>query len=89
MAPVGLLSRFFRSQWLRGLGTISYCVYLIHQPIWYLVFRSAGYPAPVIRNLSGGLLTVITVVLTLYIARLSWKYLESPLIQRAHRLYKY
>jgi len=89
MAPVAPLIRLFRAGWLRWLGTVSYCVYLIHQPIGFLLFQSAGYSELSIINISTGLLTLLVAALTLSVAQLSWRYLESPLIRRAHRLYQY
>lgn len=89
VAPPRLMTWIFRSKWLRWLGTVSYCVYLIHQIISYSIFRIAGYSEPAITNISSFSLMALALLVTFYLAQLSWKYLESPLSRRAHRLYNY
>jgi peptidoglycan/LPS O-acetylase OafA/YrhL len=89
VAPVRPMTWIFRGKWIRWLGTVSYCVYLIHPTVLASVFRIAGYSEPSIVDFRTFSLTAIALVVMFYLAQLSWKYLESPLNRRAHRLYNY
>lgn len=55
---------------LRNLGAVSYGVYLIHLPVWFLM--------------PGGTLTkaLLGSLVTLGLSALSWKYLEQPLLKK-------
>jgi peptidoglycan/LPS O-acetylase OafA/YrhL len=79
------LAGIMRLRPLRELGTVSYCVYIIHAPILhvthYLLLRSS----PSIDSLRGALATLLALFATLGIAALSWHFMEKPLIKRGHR----
>lgn len=69
--------RWLRLRPLRHLGKISYAVYLIHYPILTLV---AGWVEPGLGRGSLGLVVrdVVSFVLVIGLATLSWKWLEAP-----------
>jgi peptidoglycan/LPS O-acetylase OafA/YrhL len=80
---VGWLGRGLASRGLRYLGTISYCVYLIHLPIFLLVAR-------VFKNSLGGLqqtvfrdflFLVVAFGLTCGVAAASWHFFEQPILR--------
>ena len=58
-------------RWFRGLGTISYGVYLIHAPLgaWFRTYTT--------QPIALGLLTLSTAV---PLAFLSWRFLERPIL---------
>ncbi len=66
-ANYGILNQFF----LRFLGTISYSIFLIHQPL-YVYLR---YLIPL--NLSN-LILPLTIILTIFLSILSWAIIEKP-----------
>jgi peptidoglycan/LPS O-acetylase OafA/YrhL len=81
----GWAAGVMRVSWLRFLGTISYCLYLVHMPInqfshLLLLHRSR----PAIEDWKGVAVTILAAALSLVVARLSWIYIESPLIRRGH-----
>jgi peptidoglycan/LPS O-acetylase OafA/YrhL len=81
----GRTAGVMRMSWLRSLGTISYCLYLVHMPInqfshLLLLHRSR----PAIEDWKGVAVTLLAAALSLLVARLSWIYVESPLIRRGH-----
>jgi peptidoglycan/LPS O-acetylase OafA/YrhL len=81
----GRTAGVMRMSWLRSLGTISYCLYLVHMPInqfshLLLLHRSR----PSIEDWKGVAVTLLAAALSLLVARLSWIYVESPLIRRGH-----
>jgi peptidoglycan/LPS O-acetylase OafA/YrhL len=87
VAPAWPLLAFFRIRWLQWLGTVSYCAYLVHQPVLegvLLVLRRP--PALGLASLAA---RVLALVLTLLIAQLSWSLLEARLIRRARLHFRY
>ena len=84
----GWLAGFLRNPLLRELGTVSYCVYLIHVVANVSLHAVILHHAPRISTLSGALVTILGICLTYGIAKLSWLYFEGPLQRRGHA-YKY
>jgi peptidoglycan/LPS O-acetylase OafA/YrhL len=83
--PSGWLACLARTAWLRELGKVSYCMYLIQMAIG--MFCQALLIGVLGRVASWQLIAVNcgTVVLTYVIARLSWAYFENPLLQKSHK----
>lgn len=90
IAPIPQMKSFFRLRILGWLGTLSYCVYLIHQPVREGVFHLLGVSldAPMISR-STIVATIATLAAVLLIAQISWVFLEKPLVKRAHQRYRY
>jgi len=80
----GWLATVMRWKALGQLGTISYCVYVIHLAIDRLAHSLVFHTEPQIYNLKGVGVTLLALVLTLALASLSWRYFEKPLIRRGH-----
>jgi peptidoglycan/LPS O-acetylase OafA/YrhL len=78
------LAGIFRWKSLRWLGTISYCVYIIHLTILLLLQQLILHGAPEFSNLQGVAVTALAAIVTLALAALSWRYFEKPLIRRGH-----
>jgi peptidoglycan/LPS O-acetylase OafA/YrhL len=83
--------RFLNLRPLRHLGTMAYCVYLIHYPMFRLGSKTV---ASCLRGLAitshaGGISLVfgnaVGFAATLLLANLSWKYFEQPLLKIGHR----
>ncbi|HXA78371.1 MAG TPA: acyltransferase [Candidatus Acidoferrales bacterium] len=81
----GILSRAFRIRWLMWLGTIAYALYLFHEIILDAVFRLLLHHAPVMANGFDALAALLSFVLALCLALVSWKYFESKLVRIGHR----
>jgi peptidoglycan/LPS O-acetylase OafA/YrhL len=82
---LGIVSRVLRSQPAVYLGTISYTIYLSHLPVYILVqfviIESFGQYA---LETSQGLVLLwglLAITCTIFLAALSWKYFETPLLQ--------
>ena len=76
---------FMRWGWLREVGKVSYCVYVIHWGIFWAVLRF-GFHARAGGNLKTDILGGgLALAITLAVAELSWKFLEEPLMKRGHR----
>ena len=74
------VTTFFRNVWLRRLGGISYGVYLIHQPVSYLLHAALWRQEPKMTNLPRALTTLLALGTTLGIASLSWRFFESKCV---------
>jgi peptidoglycan/LPS O-acetylase OafA/YrhL len=74
------------SRWsiLRALGTISYCVYVIHLTFNQLAHQLLLHGPPEIYDARGIGVTLLALALTLAVASFSWKYFEKPLIRKGH-----
>jgi len=76
--------RVLRWGWLCGLGITAYAIYLFHQTLQGLLYWQLFAINPILRvRTVTAALTAIC--LTLLLARISWKYLERPLISTGHR----
>jgi peptidoglycan/LPS O-acetylase OafA/YrhL len=83
--PAGLLGWTARMPWLRELGKVSYCMYIIHEAVNLFSHVLLLKGTPQILNRPGALTTVIAAVLTYAIARMSWILFENPLLRYGHR----
>jgi peptidoglycan/LPS O-acetylase OafA/YrhL len=90
VAPLQLMKGAFNAPLLGWLGTTSYCIYLIHEPVRVACFRLCGLDSdPHITGLTTLLVTMVALGLTFAVAQVSWLVLEKPLIKRAHLRYQY
>jgi peptidoglycan/LPS O-acetylase OafA/YrhL len=79
------LAGFMRISPLGRLGTISYCVYIIHAPILHITHYLLLRSSPAIDSFPGAFATFLATLATLGVAALSWHFMEKPLIKRGHR----
>jgi peptidoglycan/LPS O-acetylase OafA/YrhL len=70
---------------LRGLGTISYCVYIIHYPVLAGLHKLLLHGRPRIDSVPGASVTALALATTFALAALSWRFFEKPLVRRGHR----
>lgn len=80
------LASFTRMVWLRELGRVSYCLYLIHPVIGSLCKRLLTVELVQVHAWQGIACNTVAVIVSYAIARLSWTYLEYPLLQKGHAL---
>jgi peptidoglycan/LPS O-acetylase OafA/YrhL len=86
--PSSLIARVSRMNWLRELGKVSYCVYIIHNVV-DVIFHFALRRAPAATtDFRGVAVTILAALVTFGIARTSWRLFEGPLVRRGH-IYKY
>jgi peptidoglycan/LPS O-acetylase OafA/YrhL len=75
----------FRWRWLRYIGTVSYCLYLVHQPMYYACSGLAK------KYLPSGIAADTTVAAlgffaSLALASLSWHFFESPILSLKQKI---
>lgn len=78
------LRRLFQGSALRALGRISYCLYLVHQPISGLLHGALLGSRPDISNAPQLAVTVLALLASVAFAWLSWTVFESRLIEIGH-----
>ncbi len=78
------IAQAMRFPMLRRLGTISYCVYILHYAFNLLMHRLILHGSPEIFDAQGVGVTVLALTLTIGVASFSWRYFERPLIERGH-----
>jgi peptidoglycan/LPS O-acetylase OafA/YrhL len=83
--PVSMLGSVLRFRPLVQLGSISYCVYLIHQPISGLFHWLLRGGEPMIQKPSDAVVTLLALVVTLIVAKISWDHFEKPMLKLGHR----
>ncbi len=75
----GIVPRLLRQSWLRWLGRISYCLYLVHYPI-YLALRN---------YLPHSLALLLGLVAALGFSAFSWRYFEGPISRWKQHAFRY
>jgi peptidoglycan/LPS O-acetylase OafA/YrhL len=83
--PEAFFCKFLRSNTMRGVGKISYCLYLVHWGVLWIIVRFVLHTkfgaAPKLELAAAPFALAVSIGL----AKLSWKLLESPLIRRGQR----
>jgi len=84
LEPDGLWAGFLRMSFLREMGKLSYCMYIIHLAVLNLTHRVLLHSRPRIYDFRGAAVSFLALFLTYAIAKVSWICLEHPLIRRGH-----
>jgi peptidoglycan/LPS O-acetylase OafA/YrhL len=83
--PKSWISSVLRWSWLRRLGRVGYCFYLIHWGVYWAMLRFA-FHSELGRNLYLELaLAPVCFAITWSLAELSWRWFEFPIIQFGRR----
>jgi peptidoglycan/LPS O-acetylase OafA/YrhL len=86
------LNSLFTSRKLAFLGKISYASYLFHELILFLLLKGAGIQevnfGTVLSDMRIIFIGIVGFVLTILVSMVSWKFLESPLLQFRDSKYK-
>ena len=73
----GRTQTLFRHPWLVWLGTVSYGIYLFHQPVSGLLHGILRQQAPRIAGGADAGITALAFCCTLILAKLSWQFYEQ------------
>jgi len=80
----GPIARLARVAWLRELGRVSYCVYIIHLVVNVFCHTLLRRASPATSDARGAAVTIFSAFATLGIAWISWKLFEGPLVRLGH-----
>lgn len=80
----GPVAKLVRLAPLRQLGLMAFGVYLLHQAVNGLLHAWLRGELPVIRDAAGLGVTLVSLVITLALAWLSWTFFEKPFVNFGH-----
>lgn len=83
--PFGPIAKACRTGFLRELGRVSYCMYIIHLPIQLGTWMLLTHRPPQLFSVRDVMAFVAALGITYGIARVSWIVLEHPMLQVGHR----
>ena len=82
--PTGPIAWLARMTWLRELGRVSYCLYLIHYGLQLLGETMLAALIRHVHSWEGLTARALTAVISYGSARASWKWFEHPLVKKGH-----
>jgi peptidoglycan/LPS O-acetylase OafA/YrhL len=80
----GPIARLARIRWLRELGRVSYCVYIIHLVVNVACHSMLRRASPATTDWRGAAVTILSALATYGLAWISWKLFEGPLVRLGH-----
>ena len=80
----GPIARLARMAWLRELGRVSYCVYIIHLVVNVFCHSLLRRTSAATTDLRGVAVTLFAALLTYGLAWVSWEIFEGPLVRLGH-----
>lgn len=86
LSKEGVVATVFRHPGLMWLGTVSYGVYLFHQPVHGLMHVAFRNQAPRIAGWADVGVTLLALGCTLGLAVVSWRWFERPIVQLGQRV---
>ncbi len=85
LLPSGPIATLARLSWLRALGKISYCVYIIHVAVNVMCHAMLLHETPRVSTPKGLVVSVFAACLTCALATVSWFSIEHPLLRFGHK----
>ena len=82
--PQSPLAAFARIGFLREMGGISYCVYIIHTMVFLFCHQLLLHSLPEVTDARVAAVSFLAALVTYAIAKCSWAFLEEPLLRRGH-----
>jgi peptidoglycan/LPS O-acetylase OafA/YrhL len=80
----GPIARLMKVGWLREVGTVSYCMYVIHVVVNVASHAILLHSTPRISTWKGAVVSALAALLTYGISKLSWVFVENPLLRHGH-----
>jgi peptidoglycan/LPS O-acetylase OafA/YrhL len=80
----GKVAGLMRWSFLREMGRLSYCIYLIHLSILAGCFAFFLHSYPTMDTAASFGTLAIAALLTYALAWISWRFLENPMLRRGH-----
>lgn len=81
----GWIAWAMRIGWLRAVGRVSYCMYIIHWVMDLFLHSVLLHARPQIVTLPGAGISLLAAIATYAVAWVSWELLEGPLVRIGHR----
>jgi peptidoglycan/LPS O-acetylase OafA/YrhL len=85
VASKSWIARTMRARWLREVGRVSYCMYIIHLVVNLFLQWVFLHARPEIATLPGAGISLLAAVVTYALSLVSWRIFEGPLVKIGHR----
>jgi peptidoglycan/LPS O-acetylase OafA/YrhL len=79
-----LLAALMSFSFLREIGGVSYCIYIIHTAVFLFCHQLLLHTLPVVTDVKAAGVSFLAAFVTYGIAKISWKYFERPMVRRGH-----
>ena len=86
LGPGGFTRRLFSHPLLVWIGTISYGIYIVHQPMLGFAHAWLREQRPRIADSADAWITLVALLLTFAVATASWRFFERPIVQYGRRI---
>jgi peptidoglycan/LPS O-acetylase OafA/YrhL len=83
--PHGPIARVTRFGWLREVGKVSYCMYIVHSVVALACHYILLHRIPRTSTAQGLAVSILSVFVTYGCAKISWTVLEHPMLRRGHK----
>ena len=83
--PGGPIASAMRIGWIRQVGGVSYCIYMIHLVVNVVCHAVLLHGPPRISTARAAAVTIFAAFLAYGLAKLSWIFFENPLLRYGHR----
>lgn len=80
-----VVAAVMRIGFLREMGGVSYCIYLVHESVFLFCNQIILHTHPLVTDAKAAGVTLIAAFVTYAIAKVSWRFLEQPLLRRGHQ----
>jgi peptidoglycan/LPS O-acetylase OafA/YrhL len=87
--PEGWFAEWLKAPFFRHFGRISYAIYILHQGCRGIVDALVPGWTPRVNSLRVVTVILLSLLVTMALSELSWRFMESKLIKRAHAQYRY
>ncbi len=87
--PASTFCRLLRSNTMREVGNISYCLYLVHWGVLWMISRFVLHSGSGESVRYDILSAVLAFAVSVLIAKASWRVIEEPLMRSAHQRFTY
>ena len=80
-----VVAAVMRIGFLREMGGVSYCIYLVHESVFLFCNQMILHTHPLVTDAKAAGVTLIAALVTYGVAKASWRFLEQPLLRRGHQ----
>jgi peptidoglycan/LPS O-acetylase OafA/YrhL len=84
LRPASPVAVVLRVGFLRDIGGVSYCIYVIHTAVFLFCHRIFLHALPAVTDERAAAVSMFAALITYALAKLSWKFFEEPLVRRGH-----
>jgi peptidoglycan/LPS O-acetylase OafA/YrhL len=84
LRPASPVAAFLRIGFLRDIGRVSYCIYIVHTAVFLFCHRLISHALPAVTDGKAAAVSLLAALIAYVVAKCSWKFFEGPLVRRGH-----